>query len=93
MAHEFDDRNLDELKFLGKKLSEMTELPVILSSMACNTVLLTHSGKSGLKCGQVVKEFAVGFGGKGGGSDTLAQALFSDVEIMRNFVNIAIHSV
>ena len=93
VAHEFDDRNLDELKFLGKKLSEMTELPVILSSTACNTVLLTHSGKSSLKCGQVVKEFAVGFGGKGGGSDTLAQALFSDVEIMRNFVNIAIHSV
>ncbi|MBQ3389710.1 MAG: alanyl-tRNA editing protein [Firmicutes bacterium] len=93
VAHEFDDRSLDELKFLGKRLTEKTEMPVILSSTACNTVLLTHSGKSGLKCGQVVKEFAVGFGGKGGGSDTLAQALFTDVEIMRNFVNIALHSV
>lgn len=93
VAHEFEDRNLDELKFLGKKLTEMTDLPVILSSTACKTVLLTHSGKSGLKCGQVVKEFAVGFGGKGGGSDTLAQALFTDDEVMRNFVKIALHSV
>lgn len=93
VAHEFEDRNLDELKFLGKKLTEMTDLPVILSSTACKTVLLIHSGKSGLKCGQVVKEFAVGFGGKGGGSDTLAQALFTDDEVMRNFVKIALHSV
>ena len=84
---------LEELKFLGKRLTETTDLPIILSSTACNTVLLTHSGKSKLKCGQVVKEFAVGFGGKGGGSDSLAQALFTDVEIMRNFVNIALHSV
>ena len=93
VVHEFEDRNLDELRFLGKKLTEMTDLPVILSSTSCKTVLLIHSGKSSLKCGQVVKEFAVGFGGKGGGSDTLAQALFTDDEVMRNFVKIALHSV
>ena len=93
VVHEFENRNLDELRFLGKKLTEMTDLPVILSSTSCKTVLLIHSGKSSLKCGQVVKEFAVGFGGKGGGSDTLAQALFTDDEVMRNFVKIALHSV
>ena len=93
VVHEFEDRSLDELKFLGKKLTDLTDLPVILSSLSCKTVLLTHSGKSALKCGQVVKEFAVGFGGKGGGSDTLAQALFTDDAVMRNFVEIARHSV
>ena len=90
---EYDDQSLDDLKFMAKKILEMTELPVILSSTKCNTVLLTHSGKSALKCGKLVKEFACGFGGKGGGSDTLAQALFTDVDVMRNFVKIASMSI
>lgn len=90
---EYDDQSLDDLKLMGKKITSMTDLPVILSSTSCMTVLLTHSGQSKLKCGKTVKEFAVGFGGKGGGSDTLAQALFTDVEIMRNFVKIASMSI
>ncbi|MBR6701103.1 MAG: alanyl-tRNA editing protein [Firmicutes bacterium] len=90
---EYDDQSLDDLKFMAKKIMEITELPVILSSTSCMTVLLTHSGKSKLKCGKIVKEFACGFGGKGGGSDSLAQALFNDVDIMRNFVKIALMSI
>ncbi|MBQ4340707.1 MAG: alanyl-tRNA editing protein [Firmicutes bacterium] len=93
VSFEYDDQSLDDLKFMAKKIMEITDLPVILSSTSCMTVLLTHSGKSKLKCGKLVKEFACGFGGKGGGSDTLAQALFSDVEIMRNFVKISLMSV
>lgn len=92
ITHEYEDYTLDDLKMLGKQITEMTDLPVIISSTKVNTVFLTHSGKSGLKCGQVVKEFASGFGGKGGGSDTLAQALFKDTEVMRNFVQIAVAS-
>ncbi len=90
---EYDDLSLEDLKFYAKKISEQTELPVILSSTACNTVILTHSGKSRLECGRLVKDFACGFGGKGGGSNTLAQALFSDTEVMRNFVKIAFMSL
>lgn len=90
---EYDDLSLDDMKLIAKKITEISSLPVILSSTACLTVLLTHSGESKLKCGQTVKEFACGFGGKGGGSDTLAQALFNDVEIMRNFVKIALMSI
>ncbi|MDO4481530.1 MAG: alanyl-tRNA editing protein [Bacillota bacterium] len=93
VCFEYDSMSPDDLKLMAKKITEISELPVILSSVSCLTVLLMHSGKSRLKCGQTVKEFACGFGGKGGGSDTLAQALFSDVEIMRNFVKIALMSV
>lgn len=93
VLYEYDDMSLDDLKLMAKKITEISDLPVILSSASCLTVLLTHSGKSRLKCGQTVKEFACGFGGKGGGSDTLAQALFTDAEIMRNFVKIALMSV
>ena len=93
VEHEYEDYTLDDLKMLGKQLTEMTDLPVVISSAKVNTVLLTHSGKSSLRCGAVVKEFASGFGGKGGGSDTLAQALFKDTEIMRNFTKIAVASI
>ena len=90
---EYNDQSLEDMKFLAKKILEKTDLPVILSSTSCLTVLLTHSGKSKLACGKIVKEFACGFGGKGGGSDTLAQALFNDTEVMRNFVKIALMSI
>ncbi len=93
VAREYEDYTLDDLKMLGKQASEMTDLPIILSSTKVNTVLLTHSGQSSLRCGAVVKEFASGFGGKGGGSDSLAQALFKDPEVMRNFVQIALASI
>lgn len=91
--YEYDDQSLDELKFMAKKIMEITDLPIILSSTSCMTVLLTHSGKSKLECGKLVKEFACGFGGKGGGSSSLAQALFNDKEIMRNFVKIVLMSI
>ena len=50
-------------------------------------------GQSRLRCGAVVKEFAVGAGGKGGGSDTQAQVIFSSLDTMRNFILIAQASV
>lgn len=85
---EYENATLDDLKFTAKKIAEQTDLPVVLSSLSCLSVLLTHSGKSKMNCGQIVKEFACGFGGKGGGSNTLAQALFTDGEVMRNFIKI-----
>ena len=90
---EYEDYSLEDLKVLGKQVTELTDLPVIVSSLSSMTVILTHSGKSGFKCGQIVRDFASGFGGKGGGGDSLAQALFKDVEVMRNFIQIVKASV
>ena len=85
---EYENGTIDDLMRTAKKLMEKTDLPIVLSSLQVMSVLITHNGKSKLKCGQVVKEFAVGAGGKGGGSDTQARAIFSDVDIMRNFIKI-----
>ena len=77
----------------AKKVTAKTDLPVILSSAKHLCVFMTHTGKSRLRCGAVVKEFAVGAGGKGGGSDTQAQVIFSSLDTMRNFILIAQASV
>ncbi len=89
VIHEFERESMDELKRIAKKVTAKTDLPVILSSAKDLCVFLTHTGKSEFKCGAIVKEFAVGTGGKGGGSDTQAQAIFNNLDTMRNFVLIA----
>ena len=85
---QYRQETLDGLKLIAKKVMEKTDLPVVLSSESGLCVLLTHTGNNKIKCGQIVKEFACGYGGKGGGSDTLAQAIFTDKEVMDNFLKI-----
>ncbi len=89
VIHEFEAESIDELKRIAKKLTAKTDLPVILSSEKQLCVFMTHTGKSGLRCGTVVREFAAGAGGKGGGSDTQAQAIFTNADTMRNFIRLA----
>ena len=93
VSHEFEAETIDDLKRIAKKVTAKTDLPVILSSAKHLCVFMTHTGKSRLRCGAVVKEFAVGAGGKGGGSDTQAQVIFSSLDTMRNFILIAQASV
>lgn len=84
----FPELSLDDLKRIAKYALKETDQPVILSTDQSFAVFLTHSGKSSLRCGQIVREFAVGFGGKGGGSDTQAQALFREPSLRDNFIDI-----
>ncbi|MBR5228379.1 MAG: alanyl-tRNA editing protein [Firmicutes bacterium] len=90
---EMENAKIDDLKRIAKKLVEMTDLPVAISSASDLCVFLTHSGKSKLKCGKIVKEFATGAGGKGGGGDTQAQVIFNNLDLMRNFIMIVKASV
>lgn len=85
---EIDKAQIDDLRHVAKKLVNMTDLPVVLSSLSDLCVFMTHSGKSNMKCGALVKEFAVGAGGKGGGGDTQAQVFFNNADLMHNFIAI-----
>ena len=93
ISREFESETVDDLKRIAKKLTAKTDRPVILSSEKNLCVFMTHTGKSSLHCGAVVREFAAGSGGKGGGSDTQAQAVFNNADTMRNFILIARASV
>ena len=93
VAGEMEKATIDDLKRIAKKLVDMTDKPVAISSASDLCVFLTHSGKSKLKCGKIVKEFATGAGGKGGGGDTQAQVIFNNIDLMRNFIMIVKASV
>ena len=85
---ELEKAHIDDLRQVAKKLVNMTDLPVVLSSLSDLCVFMTHSGKSKMKCGALVKEYAVGAGGKGGGGDTQAQVFFNNADLMHNFIAI-----
>lgn len=89
ISSELDDVDIEELRRITKKLSSITDKPMILSSAGENCVLLTCAENSNINMGGIVKEYAVGFGGKGGGRKNQAQAFFQESELMRNFIKIA----
>lgn len=89
ITSELSDVDIEELRRITKKLSAVTDKPIILSSAKENCVLLNCIAKSSINLGGIVKEYAVGFGGKGGGRKDQAQAFFQEVELMRNFIKIA----
>ncbi|TLS49068.1 hydrolase [Paenibacillus antri] len=77
IAVAFEEKPLKELQGLAGKVAAMTDVPVLLADRAGFKVVLAHGGRFGLACGDFVKEHAGAYRGKGGGSDTLAQAGFA----------------
>lgn len=74
----------DELLKLGFAVMNETEgMLLMFMQPADRTCLLFSSGEA--KCGQIVKEHARKFGGRGGGRDDNARAIFGDVKEMKDF--------
>ncbi|WP_172194834.1 alanyl-tRNA editing protein [Saccharibacillus qingshengii] len=72
----FEDRTLKEVQQLAALLTAQTPLPVLLGSRPECKLMLAHSGEAKLSCGALFKEMLPAFGGRGGGSETSAQAAF-----------------
>ena len=75
--------DMDYLRTITKKMSELAEMPAVLYSDAALCVLLTAPEGSPVQCGKLVKTLAEG--GRGGGSPTQAQAVFQEPEAMKTF--------
>lgn len=74
----------DELLKLGfAVMAEAGGKLLMFMQPADRTCLLFSSGEA--KCGQIVKENAKAFGGRGGGRDDNARAIFSEVKDMKAF--------
>ena len=67
----------DMLKLGFSVINEMPGLFLIMKHPAAHTCLLLSSSED-LKCGQIVKELAPQFGGRGGGRPDNARAMFTD---------------
>ncbi|WP_019911119.1 alanyl-tRNA editing protein [Paenibacillus sp. HW567] len=93
IAHVFEDKSLKDLQSLAVKLTTSTELPVLLLTAAENKVVLACSGGTGFSCGAFFKANLGEFQGKGGGSDTMAQAGFPAWENAFGFYALAKSSI
>ena len=78
----------DELLKLGfAVINEVSGVLLIMMQLAAKTCLLLSFGD--FKCGKFVKENVQSFGGRGGGRDDNARAVFTDIRDMKAFATAA----
>lgn len=87
-AAEIGGADMELLREISKKLSDMTDAPAVLSSVTACCVLLTAPKGSDIQCGKIVKELAEN--GRGGGGQAQAQAVFKNPEDVRSFAQAAV---
>ena len=82
----------DDLLKLGFSVLEKAtgKLLIFMHPASC-TCLLFSSGD--VKCGKLIKDHAKGFGGRGGGRDDNARAMFGSVQDMKRFAKAAAEMV
>ena len=82
----YDLFSLDDLTSLAREINEFVPKIYFIVHNPSNTVLLASNGN--VDCGRLVKENASIYNGKGGGSKTLARAIFSKEEYVDIFVDL-----
>lgn len=77
IAHVFTDKPFKDVQSLAAKLAAEGGLPALLAAAKEHKVVLAYNGGDGFSCGSFFKAHLGEFGGKGGGSEKVAQAAFS----------------
>ncbi|MBE6028260.1 MAG: alanyl-tRNA editing protein [Clostridiales bacterium] len=86
-VYKSDILSADDLLKLGfSVINEIPGLFLIMEQTGSNTCLLLSSSEEH-KCGQLVKEYAPQFNGRGGGRPDNARALFSSLKDMQAFAD------
>lgn len=86
-VYESDLFSTDDMLKLGfSVINEIPDLFLIMKHPSANTCLLLSSSGE-YKCGQLVKEYAPEFNGRGGGRQDNARAIFTDLRGMQSFVD------
>ena len=78
--------SLDDLSTMSRDLSPLVKKLIFLVHDPSHTVLLVSDGT--IKCGQLVRDNAGIYNGKGGGSDTFARAIFQSKDMAETFMDL-----
>ncbi|MBN3555467.1 hydrolase [Fictibacillus nanhaiensis] len=89
LTYVFKEKSFDDTKELAIKIANENELLILFAAIQDNRIIFMHNGTNEIQCGKFFKEYLSSFNGKGGGSDTSAQAGFSSTEDMQRFVEFA----
>lgn len=82
----YNKYSADDLQSLARSLGENLPSLVALVSQNENTAILTSCGKP--SCGELVKEYAAIYQGKGGGNPQLARAIFNNSDNLDLFLDL-----
>lgn len=92
LIYELDIISVDDLLKLGfAVIGEAADRLLVLLHNEVKTALVFSSGEA--KCGALVKEHAANYGGRGGGRDDNARAVFENAKDMRAFAEAIIKVV
>jgi alanyl-tRNA synthetase len=81
----FDQLSGQDMNYVIKKVSEKINVVLLVYSKSAKKVMLSHDGSFDVKCNELFKEIK-SYGGKGGGSQKVAQGMFSDEVSGLNFI-------
>jgi alanyl-tRNA synthetase len=81
----YDDRSFEEVQLISSVL-ENEPYVTVLSSSQDKRVIMTQTNTPHISCGKIFKEHLGTFKGKGGGSDKKAQAAFTTLKDLEEFV-------
>ncbi len=91
VVYPLKDLSMDDAFNMAKEYMGKPDYPgklIMLYSVPQTSYILVSDGA--VKCGQLVKEYAGFYGGKGGGSDVSARAIFTSHEDARLFADLII---
>ncbi len=86
---EYDPADMALLRDAAEHLTTLTDRPFILQAGASGSVILSRGKKESIHCGNLVKQYAAEYGGRGGGRDIQAQVTFQDENGRHRFVECA----
>jgi alanyl-tRNA synthetase len=84
-SYEYDLLTPDDILKIGKGLENKISAAVAIADTATCTLFLFSDGT--VPCGSLIKKHAGDFGGRGGGRDTMARAVFPDMDSLHGFLN------
>ncbi len=82
----FDYLPSQDMNYVIKKVSEVMNTVLLVYSKSEFKVMLSHDGSFDVKCNEIFKEIK-NYGGKGGGSQKVAQGVFNGNEAGMTFVD------
>ncbi|MBE6184690.1 MAG: hypothetical protein E7150_10585 [Bacillus sp. (in: Bacteria)] len=90
IAKTFIDKPIKTCEIIAKEILKEHHQLIVFSSLKDKKILLMHNGKLEVHCGNVIKEYARKWNGKGGGNQQKAQAIFqheADLQEMFQFLS------
>jgi len=85
-SYEYDILTADDILKIGKGIEDRVQAPVALVDSASRTLFLFSDGTE--SCGQLIKAHAGDYGGRGGGRDKMARAVFPDMGSLHSFLKL-----